>query len=75
MLDFILGERGRVGKMSDLASSSWGRVGLKTRVRGATAPVLVGEVEKDSPAYSLPGLGEIPSRGEKELKIVTALNS
>ena len=46
MLDFILGERGRVGKTSELASSSWGRVGLKTRVRGATAPVLVGEVEK-----------------------------
>ena len=68
--------------MSDLASSSWGGVGLKTRVRRATAPVLVGRWRRTDrqrepflTAYSLPGLGEIPSRGEKELKIVTALNS
>lgn len=67
--------------MSGLASSSWGGVGLKTRVRGATAP-LVGRWRKTDrqggpflTAYSLPGLGESPSRGEKELKIVTALNS
>ena len=81
MLDFVLGGRGGEGhrrvlkQMRNLASSGWGGVGLETRVRGLLhqswrtrwrrtdrqgQPVLM--------AYSVPGLGETPSGGEKEYK-------
>ena len=66
--------------MSDLASSSWGGVGLKTRVRGLLHRSCLGRWRRTARqgqpflmAYSLPGLGEIPPRGEV-LKIVMALN-